>query len=566
MKSLNNLLPKIRRWRFLTILLLILSISYLSSCNDINGVLDKEPTESYSDETIWEDEALAEAFANRAYKLLPFGFQRFSWRMLGYANMVDESNSRGSWGSIGNIIMGNHGSSYSGPMNVWTNDGNDRSYWEPISQANKLLAKIGDSTIDQELKDRLRAEMRALRAYAYFRLLSHYGGVPLITEPFALDQDFSVPRDSYGDVLNFVITELNESMDTLPLEYDAENRGRLTQGAAMAIKARALLYDASKLNNPNQDIEKWQAAADATKEIIDLNQYSLHNDYKTMFMEEGGYSTDEIIWGRPTNINSEVEVRVERMLFPNGWLGFGHSHPIQNLVDDYEMKSGLLPEDDPNYDPQDPYVNRDPRFYDTILYDGAPFKERTIETFTPGGEDSPDGSNSAWNATETGYYVRKFIDESYCGCNSGPSGSSSPTWIWFRYGEVLLNYAEVMYHLGDEATAREYINKVRSRSSVDMPDITASGEALWDKIVQERRIELVFEGHRFFDVRRWKIAEDVLSEPRMKMDIYKNPDTGERTFTVENFQPANFNEWNYLAPIPQDVIDKNSMIEQNPGY
>lgn len=120
--------------------------------------------------------------------------------------------------------------------------------------------------------------------------------------------------------------------------------------------------------------------------------------------------------------------------------------------------------------------------------------------------------------------------------------------------------------LGDEATAREYVNMVRSRPSVDMPDVTESGGALWDKIVHERRIELVFEEHRFFDVRRWKIAEEVLSEPRMKMNIYKDPDTGDRTFTIEDFQPANFNEWNYLAPIPQDAIDQNALLEQNPGY
>ena len=537
----------------------------LSSCNE--EVLEKTPIDSYSDAAVWDDEALVDAFANAAYKDIPFGFQnKHGWRFMPYANMSDESNSRNSASNIQIINEGNASSAYLGPMDVWT--GPDAwTYWRPINQANIFLDKIQASTIDDEIKQRLIAEMRAVRAYSYFKFISHYGGVPLITTPFSLDDDFRVPRNSYDEVMSFIISELDDSINQLPLDYDASNDGRVTKGAAMAIKARALLYAASPLNNSGNDLQKWQEAADAAKAIIDLNQYNLHNDYKVLFTEAGGYNTEEIIWGRPQFINVEVEATVERLLFPNGWLGFGHSHPLQNLVDDYEMENGMaIEEEGSGYDAENPYVGRDPRFYHTILYDGAPFKERTIETFTPGGQDSPDGFESAWNASETGYYIRKFIDESQCGCTSNEAGSSSPTWIWFRYGEVLLNYAEAMLMLGDEATAREYINLVRSRPSVNMPPVTESGDALWNRLVQERRIELVFEEFRFFDVRRWKIATDVLSQDRMRMNINRNPNTGEKTYSVEFFQPAKFNEWNYLAPIPQIVIDQNSLIEQNPGY
>lgn len=539
----------------------------LVSC-DLDTVLDKAPKDSYSDAAVWNDKALAEAFANAAYDMLPFGFQRMSWRILPYSNMVDESNSRNSLSTIGVIVNGNQTPSYSGPLDVWTNPGNDRSYWEPITQANKFLDKIEASEIDEALKTRLKGEMKVVRAWSYFQLINHYGGVPLITKTFSLEDDFKVSRDSYDDVMGFIISELNESMNLLPLDYDAANKGRVTKGAAMAIKARALLYAASPLNNPGNDRKKWQAAADAAKAVIDLNQYELYNNYKVLFTQAGGYNTKEVIWGRPLNLNVEVESQatVERLLFPNGWAGYGHVHPLQNLVDDYETVNGLLPKNDPQYDPQNPYVNRDPRFYATILYDGAPFKERTIETFLPGGLDTPDGIESAWNATETSYYVRKFIDETKCGCSDGPSGSSSPTWIWFRYGEVLLNYAEAMYMLGDEGTCREYINKIRNRASVNMPPVTESGKALWDRLVNERRIELVFEEHRYFDVRRWKIAPQVLNKDRMKMHVIKDPATGKKTYKIEFYQTAKFNEWNYLAPIPQEVIDQNSMIEQNPGY
>jgi len=543
-------------------LILSLSILLITSCEN---VLEKTPIDSFSDGAVWGDEALTEAFANTVYKSIPFGFQQLhGWRFMPYANMSDECNSRNSGTNIQIIIQGNASPSYSGPMDVWS--GPLWSYWEPISQANKFLDKMKLSTIDQGLKDRLTAEMRAVRAYSYFKFISHYGGVPLITKPFSLDDDFKVARNSYDEIMNFIILELDESIKFLPLDYDAANDGRVTKGAAMAIKARALLYAASPLNNPENTRAKWQAAADASKAVIDLNQYKLYDNYKVLFTQAGGYNTQEVIWGRPQNMNVEVESRVERLLFPNGWLGFAHSHPLQNLIDDFETTKGLLPKVDPGYEPQNPYVNRDPRFYATILYDGAPFKNRTIESFTPGGLDSPDGIESAWNASETSYYIRKFVDESKCGCTDGPDGSSSPTWIWFRYGEVLLNYAEAMYKLGDEATCREYINKIRSRPGVNMPPVTESGAALWNRLVQERRIELVFEEHRFFDVRRWKTATEVFSQNRMRMKVNKDPGTGKKTYTVQFFQPAKFNDWNYLAPIPQEVIDQNSLITQNPGY
>lgn len=545
-------------------LILILLLPFISSC-DMN-VLDKTPTDSYTDAVIWDDEALVEAYVNTAYKELPVGLER-TGRIMPYTYVIDEANSRGSWASIGTIIMGDHGPNYSGPLDVWTGDmwGNSPGYWGPISQVNDFLVKIEGSSIRSSLIERLTGEMRVIRAYAYFRLISHYGGVPLITTPFSLDEDWRVERASYDEVMDFVIQELDEAMISLPFEYDSTDKGRLTRGAAMAIKARALLYAASPLNNPENNMQKWEEARDATKAVIDLNQYELYEDYKTLFNVETRFPA-EVIWARPTNIIIDTEFRPERYLFPNGWAGFGHVHPIQNLIDDFETINGLLPENDPEYDPQDPYVDRDPRFYATILYDGAPFKERTIETFMPGGLDTPDGVESAWNATETSYYVRKFVDETKCGCSSGPDGSSSPEWIRFRYAEVLLNYAEASLMLGDEETAREYINMVRSRPSVDMPPITESGDDLWDRYVNERRIELVFESHRFFDLYRWKMAEEVLSQHRYRMNVYKDPDTGERTFTVEEYQPANFNEWNYRVPIPQDEIDKNSLLEQNPGY
>uniref|UniRef100_UPI003566869C RagB/SusD family nutrient uptake outer membrane protein n=1 Tax=Mariniphaga sediminis TaxID=1628158 RepID=UPI003566869C len=305
---------------------------------------------------------------------------------------------------------------------------------------------------------------------------------------------------------------------------------------------------------------------DAAKAVIDLGKYSLFPDYKELFLDENKYNS-EVIWQIPANNSVEAwEQKLELACYPNGYSGHCLVNPLQNLVDDYEMLSGKLPKDDPNYNPQIPYVNRDPRFYASILYDGAMFIDRPTEFFLPNGLDSPQSPIQAWNASQTGYAVRKFLDERVLPANTNVAPFVDSPWVVIRYAEILLNYAEAMYNLGDEDICRQYINMVRSRPSVMMPPITESGQALLAKLQNERRIELVFEEHRYFDVRRWKIAPEVLNIPRKKMSIWKNSDTGIKTYTVEEFQPSIFHERNYLAPIPQSEIDKNPLLEQNPGY
>lgn len=553
-----------KKKRSILILALFIGLLTGTSCQD---VLDITPTDSLTEEQVFDDPALLEAFVNEAYRMTPHGFQEHGG-LLPLSTLVDEAHSKGNTSTIGLIVDGHARPDFLHALDVWTGGStssrqsrNYKNYWVPIKQANEFLAHTGDSQVDQALLTTLTGEIKAIRAYAYFRLISHYGGVPLVTEPFSLD-DWQVPRDSYEDVMNFVIDELNEAIDMLPLERTQENMGKLTRGAAMAIKARALLYAASPLNNPTNDQTKWQAAADAAKDVIDLGIYDLYPDYQEIFIEENRYNS-EVIWGRPFIHIQDRQVYLERRLFPNGWQGHGHTPPLQNLVDDYETINGLLPENDPSYDPQDPYVNRDPRFYDTILFDGAPFKERTLETFIPDGLDSFQSDISSWNASETGYNLRKFITEEV---DDIGSGNTDALWIYFRYAEILLNYAESMYQLGEEETAREYVNKIRNRPSVEMPDVTESGQELWNRIVHERRIELAFEEHRFFDVRRWMIATEVLSEDHKRMRIEKDPETGEKEYTILDLKPANFNEHNYLSPIPLEEIERNPLLEQNPGY
>lgn len=534
--------------------------SIVTSCN--KDFLELTPLDSYTEAVVFDDAALATSFVNYGYRLLPWGFQGAGW-IQPYSFMIDENSARLASAAVGPILMGDQNPSYLGALDVWTNS-NSRSYWRPIKQANEFLMRTEQSKIETNLLARLRAEAKVIRAYAYFQLISNFGGVPLVTKLFTLDDNFNVPRNTYDEVMTFVIKELDEAIPVLPLDYDSKNKGRATQGAAMAIKARALLYWASPLNNPSNDLQKWQNAANAAKAIIDLNKYSLYPDYKTLFMEAGGYNS-EVIWARPTNSAIDREARIEQLFYANSWRGYGQVHPIQNLVDDYEMVNGRkISEPGSDYDPQNPYINRDPRFYYTILYDGAPFKGSTIDTYFPGGKDTNEGLVSSWNASETSYYVRKFITESETGY--GWDGTSDPLWLWFRYAEVLLNYAEAKLELGDEATCREYINMVRSRPGVSMPPVTESGAALRARLINERRIELVFEEHRFFDVRRWKIAPDVLNRNRNRMYIWKDLATGKKTYEVKLWQTAKFTDKNYLSPIPQSEIEKNPALEQNPGY
>ncbi len=558
----NFIIKKTKSAVFYSILLIFM-VAVFSSCED---VLDKSPTDRFSDNAVWVDANLIEAFVNRTYREMPTSRYNGSYTStaLIFGELTDELYGRG--GNHNYINRGEVTGAQPGALNYWTGRAG-ANYYNVITNCNIFFSNIDEAPVETSIKNRMIGEMKVLRAFSYFRLVALYGGVPLIITPFGLNDDFNLPKNSYDECMNFVISELDAAAALLPSTYPDNNLGRISKGAALAVKSRALLYMASPLNNPANSTTKWQAAADAAKAVIDLNLYSLYPDYKAQFMQENSYNS-ESIWSRPFNISvsNEFNPQNELRLYPNGYSGYGQVGPYQNLVDKFEMVSGKLPEDDPAYDPQNPYVDRDPRFYMTILYDGAPFKGREVETFVPGGLDSREGPISSWNATETGYYVRKFIDESVT--NPGNLSQGNNPWIFCRYAEILLNYAEAMYMLGDEQTCREYINKIRSRPGVNMPDVTETGEALLTRLQHERQIELVFEEHRYFDVRRWKIAPIVLNTIPKRMDIVKDLATGKKTYTVNTI--ANFTfvftDKNYLAPIPLSEIEKDASLAQNLGY
>jgi len=354
----------------------------------------------------------------------------------------------------------------------------------------------------------------------------------------------------------------------LPANQPAGQEGRASANACLALKARVLLYDASLLNNPNHDNAKWQAAADASAALLNVG-YSLNSDYQSTFLEDN----NEIIFARYfTQANSTNFSLEEGRNGSNGWTS---QNPSQNQVNAYEMAAtGKLPYiEQPDgslvlnpgsgYDPNNPYVGRDPRLDASILHDGSVWQGRVTETFD-GGLDSPESSIQPWNASLTSYAYKKGIVESI-----PPSGSSvKPTnpWIFFRYAEVLLNYAEAEFELGNETVARQYINMVRARPSVNMPPVTETGDALRAKIQNERRVELAFEEHRFFDVRRWKIAAVTENIPIFRMQITKQAN-GTKVYQIKSLEARSFLPQHYLIPIPRSEVDKSSgSLKQNPGY
>lgn len=554
------------KMRVVSLLFLSMAISF-SSCK--LDVLDTVPRDRFSEDAIWDDPALIETFISSTYRSLPAGFR---YSLYNLSVMSDELNARNnSWLYAywqGNLTADNLGiaNSWSG---VYAAPNTNQNYWTTINRVNIFFQNIDrerSKPLDEEVKKRMEGENKVIRAKCYFELISQYGGVPIVSKPFNLKDDFKMKRNTYDEVMTFVLKDIDEAIALLPSSYDAANMGRITKDAAMALKSRVLLYRASPLNNTTNDRTKWEAAAKAAKDVIDLGKYALFSDYRTLFLEENRYNS-EIIWQRPYNqLVSPEAVYVELSSYPNGYNGFAQIHPLQNLVDDYETIRGVLPENDPLYNDQDPYKDRDPRFYASILHDGMLWKGREVETFLPGGKDSNEGSISPWNASETGYYSRKFVNERIN--NPSSTNMSQTPWTFFRYAEILLNYAEANYFLGNEALAREYVNLVRNRPSVKMPPIpaTVTGPALFDRIVNERRVELVFELHRWYDIRRWKIAPQVMNGDILRMDIRKNTTTGVKQYKKMVWKKAVFTDKDYLLPIPQDEMDKNELFVQNPGY
>lgn len=538
------------------VMVLIASVIF-TGCHNI---LDIEPKDRITG--IWTNEALVESYVNGMYNSLQHGYCEALWASL-TDEMHDVHNNGGAWtvqrGELTSDNISTLGTTTTPYVNKW-------GYaYARIRDINEFFEEIESSDLEEDLKDRLKGEMKFIRAYLYSELLWRYGDVPLITHVFALNDDYTTAtRVSYDKVVDFIVKELDEA--ALLLSGSEIRKGRATPDATLALKSRVLLYAASPLNNPSNDRAKWEKAAEAAETLLDKG-YTLYPDYKNLFLEDN----NEILFGR--YFTKSLNHNINGFSGTNSLYGGGHNHPTENMVMDYEMMNGELPYslDASNniivnpasgYDPKNPYLNRDPRFYASILYDGCIFQDHEVETFD-GGIDSPLSSVVPWNATMTGYYLLKFIDPSKS-VNLRTDDLGTNPWIYFRYGEILLNYAEAKFELGDEDAARRYINMIRARAG--MPPVDASDTDLRDRIRHERRIELAFEGHRFFDIRRWKILEEVSAKQILGMQIQKAAN-GEKSYNIKVVAPVAYYEQHLKLPIPRTEIDKSGgALTQNAGY
>lgn len=565
---------------------------YLAGCSKEKFLQDGEFTAdgSLSDAQEWGNPDFARNFLNNVYSTLQMRYNLDGDGAM-LASGSDEAVNSNQNSSI-NILNNGTWSSVRTFDDVYAN------MYTGIRKANIFLKKApgsailpanelanttpADLTYDAQIA-RLRGEAFFLRAFFEFELVKRYGSMVLVTRVLDPSENLDLPRNTFDECVKQITLDCDSAIARLPLSPDiwaTNNRGRATQTAAMALKARLLLYAASPQYNPSGDVTKWQAAANAAKTLMDVNKHALYSSYPNIFLwniSGAAYNT-EVIFATSTLNDASVEIANAPVSFD---AANGRTNPTQNLVDAFEMKTTGRPINDPlsGYSAANPYANRDPRLGFAVLYNSpttttALFKNKPVETFVGG----KDGLGLNVNATKTGYYLHKFLADAAV-WNTASNTNVRKPWIIFRYAEVLLNYAEALNEAQGTAQATEILrvlNLIRARAGVAMPALqttnpTGNGYVplsqveLRKRIHNEREVELCFEEHRFYDVRRWKEAEVTFNQPIIGMRITQ---TAPGTFTYQTFtvESRTFAAKNYLYPIAQVELNKAPALKQNPGY
>jgi hypothetical protein len=569
-----------------TVLFIFIPAIILTSCDDLFGdFLDKQPSNELTEEETFSLWTNAEKFHYDTYNFLRNGAGRISDSWMDAASDLAET----SYSQSGTRYSFNVGNYYASPgaselTETWEH------YYRGIRKCNMLLAHIDSvpkAASDSEENYRsnktyFKAESRFLRAYFYWELFLRYGPVPIVTDVLDPDGDLLtgyVERPGNRDFIDFVLKELNECESGL-MEKPTENDliGRVCKPMASALQSRIILYMAS----PRYHLMSWQEASDAALSFIDTygSQYGLYTGTDDLILLPVHNGNNEVIFWRNDNQVGWSSISNDT---PVGEGGKGGLCPSQNLVDMYDMANGLSPfteYDDTGapvyngattpavnplsgYNESDPYTNRDPRFYKTVLYHQSVWNNAAINV-TKGGRDNPVGNA---NATPTGYYVRKYIPENILYNNH--SNTSFRNWIFIRYAEILLNYAEAMNEInGPCPEAFSALQLIRNRAGMTAqlsarPDLQ-SKESLRKFIRKERTIELAFEDHRAWDVRRWNVAVEALARPIYGMEVTLGSG-GSPVYTRKIAQNRIFTEKMYLYPIPEEEIWKTG-IENNPGW
>lgn len=577
-------------------ILVVLLLINLTGCK--RDMLDVVSKSQLSDATVFSSESNADIFLNNIYTNVPNPNNETQ----ALDQYTDNSYVGAEWFDARQKIYTGALAPNNMPVGPWamwrwgrgTNSSNDGpGRYEHIRSCNLFIQKITESNFSADYKKLRIAEARFLRAFFYQYLYIAYGGVPIITD--VLDNNTQgdniyKPRNTAEETVRFITDELTDIAGDLPLK--PAQYGRATRGAALTVKAWVELYAASPLHNSGSagvvgNAGKWAKAAASYKEVIDLGIYSLLPDFGTVWSPANNNSNESIFALQMTNAQNGGGRR-EGLFGPvvvNGAVQtWGNFSPTQELVDDFSMANGkAIDEAGSGYDPQQPYVGREKRFYQTIIYDGALWQGDTIRTRVGiGSPNEIDLNSTKGDISNTGYYARKTLDESVKGNDNLNCSCGLANYIFFRYAEVLLGYAEAQNEaVGPDASVLAAVNMVRTRGN-NLPTVEASygsvNQQQMRQIIQrERRVEFAFEDKRWWDVLRWKIAGRVLNGPTHGMLITKKNG-------VWNYDPTAIvvnKQWNdkmYLMPIPQAAIDKNPKMSaqnggpdnwvngQNPGY
>lgn len=559
----------------------------LGACKKNN--LDLTPVDRVAETVVWTDSAFTKAYHNELYNSIPHNFGIHM-----YSKLTDEAYNAVPSGQGPEPYKRN---TYT-PDNITSTNNADNNwmyYWnrgyQYIRKINVFMDKMADpTTVQFGSKNLLIAEAKFLRAYIYFNLSERFGGVPIITKVYKLGDKESFKRNTYDEVIAYIEKDLNEAIPVLPAKYAASsaNYGRATQDAAYALRSRVLLYAASPLFNPTNDKQKWQKAADAAAVFVNNGDrgFELYADYAKLFNQPNAGHQNEYIFTRNFTTTNGHQAPMHNLGRRYGAYGgwWASNGPTQNLVDDYDVKSadasrngqpafiwnGNTQTVNPasGYNPSAPYTNRDPRLDATVIHDASVFRGDTYEMWVASDVNNKWGLDSYKQSSDNprgGYILRKFMPED--GALNWQTTFTIP-WPFFRLAEIYLNYAEAKFELGDEATARQYISKVRARAGMPAIPATVTGDALRQRIYNERRIELAFEGHRFFDIRRWKIANVIENRPIRGMDILKNLGTGVVTYNpnVILLQKQPYDDKMNLLPVETAEVRRNSPELQTPGW
>ncbi len=625
---------------FYNILTIAVVMFITPSCED---VLDQQAVDTYNEQAVFSDINLVNAYLGKCYDrmggntdagilgaredLLASGTDQTLCihRPSNYV-MLKGTMSPDQLGFFNNIGYGGY---------LRWND-----LYANIQNVNKILDQIDNVPLkegQEAMKNRIKGEAYFIRAYDYSSLLMVYGGAILQDKAFVLGEDFlTIKRSSIKETLDFILKDIDSAIATLPATID---QGRANRAAAAALKSRVLLFCASKLTNggwaeqagnplvsfpAGSQTALLQQARDAAKDIMDgkygnfalvgstadpvsplspadVQKYA--DTYFSIFNQKSGWNT-ETIWGIQFPLTGGNVNNANLWYGPNGYHNWGNNNPTEPMVRSYEMADGSKFQWD-KYDPgnmevrtatdaqlaadplRNPYNGREPRFYASILYDGAPWQQRPSDAaglepenkvqtsyfFAKTGDTTPyksgldtrQGLIESWNGTKNGYYIRKLLDPA----TAGQYFRNTNTWVEFRYAEILMNYAEACIELGgaDLQKGIDAMNMVRNRAG--LPDRVTTDQAQAREYVRhERNIEFFAEGHRFYDMRRWMICEEVITDVYgMRIEHYddgyhvwkynKADKADARSFTDKKF---------YWVPISRDEMKKAPQLQQNPGY